>query len=353
MTSSIATALDPVALLGSLLHVPSPTGDVECAAGHLVAAAAEAGFDSHRDAAGNALMRWGDHAAGPGIMLLGHLDTVPGDIAVRVESGRLHGRGAVDAKGPLAAALSAVSRLPRSGTRAVTVVAVCDEEGDSLGARHLLSGASPSHLVVLEPSGSNAVTTGYRGCVRATIAIEQRSGHHAIPQSSAADRLVRVLHDLRRDAGGDEITGRAVDRTQVRINALTTSDDAFAERAAACLEVRLPQGVSVNGVVRAMRAAAVGSDLVIDSACEPVSVARTNPVARALARAIASTGARPRYTTKTGTSDLNVVLPVWRCPAAVYGPGDSSLDHTPDESIELDELRRGTDILEIALRSLS
>jgi len=73
---------------------------------------------------------------------------------------------------------------------------------------------------------------------------------------------------------------------------------------------------------------------------------------RALARAISASGGRPRYTTKTGTSDLNVVLPAWHCPAAVYGPGDCALDHTPRESIDIAELRTGTDVLEAALRAL-
>jgi LysW-gamma-L-lysine carboxypeptidase len=67
---------------------------------------------------------------------------------------------------------------------------------------------------------------------------------------------------------------------------------------------------------------------------------------------VSATGGKVRYTTKTGTSDLNVVLPVWGCPAAVYGPGDSSLDHTPNESIEIDELRRGSRILEMAVAAL-
>jgi [amino group carrier protein]-lysine/ornithine hydrolase len=46
------------------------------------------------------------------------------------------------------------------------------------------------------------------------------------------------------------------------------------------------------------------------------------------------------------------VWPAWRCGAAVYGPGDSSLDHTPRESMDLDDLRRGTAVLRHALQAL-
>ena len=40
---------------------------------------------------------------------------------------------------------------------------------------------------------------------------------------------------------------------------------------------------------------------------------------------------------KTGTADLNIVAPAWGCPALAYGPGDASLDHTPNEHIHLSE----------------
>ena len=54
-----------------------------------------------------------------------------------------------------------------------------------------------------------------------------------------------------------------------------------------------------------------------------------------------------------GTADMNVVGPVWKCPIPAYGPGDSSLDHTPDEHIEIEELETSIRILERALHALT
>ena len=51
-------------------------------------------------------------------------------------------------------------------------------------------------------------------------------------------------------------------------------------------------------------------------------------------------------------ADLNIVAPVWKCPALVYGPGDSALDHTPNEHIELEEYEKSIDVLSEALRGL-
>ncbi|QKK09717.1 MAG: M20/M25/M40 family metallo-hydrolase [Planctomycetota bacterium] len=65
------------------------------------------------DEAGNALAHRGPADAPVHIMLLGHIDTVPGDIPVRIAGGVLHGRGSVDAKGPLAAMLCRAARTCR------------------------------------------------------------------------------------------------------------------------------------------------------------------------------------------------------------------------------------------------
>ena len=48
---------------------------------------------------------------------------------------------------------------------------------------------------------------------------------------------------------------------------------------------------------------------------------------------------------KTGTSDMNVVGPVWGCPILAYGPGDSRLDHTPNEHVSVAEFLRSVEIL--------
>jgi LysW-gamma-L-lysine carboxypeptidase len=58
------------------------------------------------------------------------------------------------------------------------------------------------------------------------------------------------------------------------------------------------------------------------------------------------------FVVKTGTSDMNVVAPVWKCPIVAYGPGDSSLDHTPNEHVLLEEYWQAVLVLEQTLRNL-
>jgi LysW-gamma-L-lysine carboxypeptidase len=73
---------------------------------------------------------------------------------------------------------------------------------------------------------------------------------------------------------------------------------------------------------------------------------------RALLRAIRAGGGTPGFKLKTGTCDMNVLGPVWRCSMVAYGPGDSALDHTPNERIDIGELLRAVEVLAQGLEVL-
>ncbi len=109
VSSSVPTDADAVALLHGLVATPSISGDEQEAVAFLVSWMRRFGMEARIDATGNAVGIAGEGQ--PGIVLLGHIDTVPGAVPVRIDSGKLYGRGAVDAKGPLAAFAVAAARL--------------------------------------------------------------------------------------------------------------------------------------------------------------------------------------------------------------------------------------------------
>jgi acetylornithine deacetylase/succinyl-diaminopimelate desuccinylase-like protein len=80
---------------------------------------------------------------------------------------------------------------------------------------------------------------------------------------------------------------------------------------------------------------------------------RTIPLARAFISAIRATGGQPVFKHKTGTSDMNVVGPTWGQNIVAYGPGDSRLDHTPQEHIPIAEYIQAIDVLELVLKELA
>jgi acetylornithine deacetylase/succinyl-diaminopimelate desuccinylase-like protein len=79
---------------------------------------------------------------------------------------------------------------------------------------------------------------------------------------------------------------------------------------------------------------------------------KNTPLVRAFLSSIREREGRARFVLKTGTSDMNVVGPAWRCPIVAYGPGDSALDHTPDERISLSEYIQSVEILRSVLRTV-
>ncbi len=313
-----------------------------------------------RDAAGNLVARRGN---GPlSLLFLGHVDTVPGEIAVETRDGRLYGRGAVDAKGPLCAALSALLLMDPEIAERLTVRvvgAVGEEAPGSVGARHVLATLPPPELLVIcEPSGWDAVTLGYKGHLRLELSCERPSGHAAGPAASAADRLVEALARLRAGlagTNGDGADARAFDRLQVTVLDLSHHHDGLRERAAATVGVRLPPAWPPERLTERAGTLLASDDVEVraSEAVPAVRGERDSGLARAFRVAIRAEGGRPRSVVKTGTSDWNVVADAWPVPTLAYGPGDAALDHAPDEHLPLDDYDRGVRVLTRVLRRLA
>jgi len=343
--------IDGIALLTEMLRIPSVSGDERELAVWLVDALGDAGFDARLDEAGNVIALWGDGERE--VMLAGHLDTVPGAIPVRVESDRLYGRGSVDAKGPLAAAITAVSRQPRDGGVRYVIAGLVEEETSSRGARHLLAThAAPANLVVLEPSGWEGITIGYKGCVRLRWSVAQPSSHTAGAAPSAADhgvQFVRALQDHARTWSG---AAGIFDRLDVKVVSCATDGDGLEDTARFDVSLRVPPAYDLARLLDDVANVAGGGAIEVMSAERPVRVDRSSRLARSFVDAIRRCGGAPRFKLKTGTADLNILVPTWRCPGLAYGAGDSRLDHTPDEHIRLSELAHGIAVLDAALSTL-
>src|SRR5256886_16254718 len=93
----------------------------------------------------------------------------------------------------MAAAISAVARQPAGGGCRFTVIGAVEEEGSSRGARHLTSRRPPDQLIILEPSGWDAVTLGYKGSLKLRYRLSQPMSHGAGPNESAADKAVAFI----------------------------------------------------------------------------------------------------------------------------------------------------------------
>ena len=132
------------------------------------------------------LVRAPGSGGGPTLMLCGHLDTVgatgmPHPHAAREVEGRLHGRGAYDMKGGLAAALCACADVAGDGLRGdVVVAAVADEESESLGMLEVLGSVVPDAAIVCEPTDM-AIGVAHKGCVWFDVEIAGVAAHGSRP----------------------------------------------------------------------------------------------------------------------------------------------------------------------------
>ncbi len=342
-------------VLFDLVSTPSVSGSERAAAEVFVRHAIELGFDAEIDEAGNALAHRGAPDAPVHIVLLGHIDTVPGQIPVRVEDGELYGRGSVDAKGSLAAMLVGASRAVLPGDVRVTVAGAAGEEtAGSVGARHLAKQYRPSACIIGEPSGWDGVTLGYKGRLLAWARSTRTCAHTAGPEASAMDDLHEWWSAVRDSVGGFNVgRDRAFERIQANIRSWSSEDDGLIQSAELYAGFRLPIDAEPGAFADSLRACASDRVVLEFAGYEPaVRSDRNDPVARALSWAIREAGASPRPKLKTGTADFNVVAPVWGCPIAAYGPGDSTLDHTPEERLSIEEYHRSIGVLTRAVARL-
>ncbi len=345
--------MDEIAFLEQLVRIPSVSGCEAAAAAFLVDQMRQIGWPAYVDGAGNAVGTIGD--TGPLIVLLGHIDTVPGDVPVQIKDGRLYGRGAVDAKGPFAAFVCATARAVQSGTlgcRVVLIGAVEEETATSRGAHYVVDAYQPDFCVIGEPSGWDRITLGYKGRLLVHYRREQPAAHSAGALRAAPEFMVDFwMALLRRCAEYNVGRERRFDQLLPTLRRVASAGDGLQDWVEATIGLRLPEGIDPYALADELQVSVDDAVLTFEGACPAFRSSRATPLANAFVRAIRQAGGTPGFLHKTGTADMNVVGPAWRCPIVAYGPGDSQLDHTPDEHIMLDEYQRGIAVLADVLRN--
>lgn len=394
--------LAEIELVRGLVAVPSLSRHEAAASGWLADQMAARGLERcHVDGALNAVGELGEPEASRLVVLLGHIDTVPGNIPVRIEDdgsphGILHGRGSVDAKGPLASFVAAAARLGGDWARAhdlrVIVAGATEEEAASSRGAHFLlkrlngrDEPAPDFCIIGEPSHWHRVTLGYKGRLLIDLMARRPSSHTAGPEVGVgitAFDLWRRLEQVAERNGGRT----PFERVLPSLRSIGTTSDGLYDTVRADYGLRLPVDFSVAALVDELTSwfgtasadidGPLFSDLDPERAtgtirCEQghaglelslrgyevgVRADRHSPLVRAFLAAIRAAGGpevAPKFVVKTGTCDMNIVWPVWRCPILAYGPGDSTLDHTPEEHLDLNEYLLAVDTVELALRNLA
>ncbi|WP_138732538.1 M20 family metallopeptidase [Modestobacter excelsi] len=284
----------------------------------------------------------------PTIVLNGHLDTVgvagmSDPFSPRVEHDRLHGRGAADMKGGVAALVAAAGHLLATGAPVRPVLAlVADEEDASLGSEAVIAalpdlGVRPDACLVAEPTDL-ALSRSLRGFAVVRVTFTGRAAHTSQPESgvNAVTHLGRLLH-----AVDERAPAVRSDGSDLMVTVARGGESPFVvpDRAECLVEMRMAadrSSAEALGEVRAL--------------LEPAWQAEAELVAHRDGWRLDASGAAADLAARLGSALGTAVTfdapywmeaPLWQpvCPTLVCGPSGGGL-HAVDEWVDLGQVRR-------------
>jgi len=322
---------------------------------------------------GNITARWGE---GPrSLVFNSHLDTVsPGDpeewthppFDAVISGGSLFGRGAADAKGPLAAMIAALESLVLSGREpggSLVLMAVGCEESKGRGtAAEVEAGFAADAAVIGEPTGLD-VAVSHKGVLRARITVHGRAAHASAPRSglNAIAGMAPVVSALERL--GDRLAERQ-DRLLGKATIAVTEIEGgigcnvVPPACSVILDRRLLPGESPKAAMEEIERTVHGTigpgsdfrtEVEVISTAEASGTPESSPIVTASLRCrdaeLPESGRRPA-TGFPACCDMWHIRNRTDVPTVVMGPGSLEQAHTVDEHIPLDELERAAAVYE-------
>ncbi len=356
-----------VRFLTNLLGIYSPSGKEEDIANYLAEEMTKLGLQVGNDNVGNVIGVVGEGA--PVILLCGHMDTVAGHVPLRFDEGRIFSRGAVDAKGPLAAMVMAAALVGQDpGFKGrVLVVCVVEEEATSRGVRELIKeGIQADYAIFGEPSGVENITVGYKGQIQLKITCKTQTGHSSTPwlYDNALEKAYELWQQIKHSfpLTAHETPFNSISACLTKISG-GQANSVIPFESEMYVDIRVPPQLTSGQVlentlkiVEKYKTAnpQVKVKITLVDAVEPFEVDKSSPLVHALSSSIRKILNKPAMLLrKTGTGDMNILGKAMILPIVTYGPGDSHLDHTLDEHIVISEYLDSIQILKETILKLA
>jgi [amino group carrier protein]-lysine/ornithine hydrolase len=309
------------------------------------------GFESEIDSVGNVVASLGEKNGCAEILFCGHLDTVPGKIPVRVEKKILHGRGSVDAKGAMAAFVSgAIKAAPKLRNTHITLALTVEEELFSKGTKYVAGKFKPEFIIIGEPSNTNGITLGYKGSVRIKYFLKESMFHRSFPQKGVIEKTIDFWNQINKFCEEFNKNKNAFERVDFFVHSINSSTNGIEETVEAEIGFRVPMGFEKEKFGKLFQKKPEKSELKFLEFLQAYRSNKSNVLVNSFASAIRSIGEKPVFKVKTGTADFNILGPFHKVPIIAYGPGDSLLDHTPKECIDLNDYKKSIEVIEQVLR---
>lgn len=361
-----------VQFLINLLGIYSPSGKEEAIGNFLAEEMMKMGFQVGVDSVGNVIGVVGEGE--PVILLCGHMDTVAGHIPLRVEEGKIYARGAVDAKGPLAAMIMAAASVGKDSAfkGKILVACVVEEEATSRGIRHLITqGINANYAIFGEPSGVENITIGYKGQVQFRIVVKTDTGHASTPwlYDNALEKAYALWQQIKNaysyvpsDKQNGESPFYAVTACLTKLTG-GSANSVIPFESEMAIDIRVPPQFTTAQIIEQTQKIItqyqqsnleVAVKATVYDTVEPFEVKKTSLLVHALSAAIRKVRNKPAtLMRKTGTGDMNILGNAMNLPVVTYGPGDSHLDHRKDEHILISDYLDAIQIYKETLLKLS
>lgn len=304
------------------------------------------------------LIAWRTTGAGPHFAFAGHLDVVPpgngwtsDPFTPDIRGDLLHGRGAVDMKGAIAAFVAALADIPGDLPGTISLIITGDEEGPAiygtlaLMERMAAHGLRPDLCLVGEPTSSqrlgDVIKIGRRGSVNMWIKVDGVQGHVAYPHlaDNPIPRLVRLLSAIEAevlDQGTDWFQPSNIEITDIEVG--NTATNVIPSAAHARISIRFNDQHSGASLIDRITAIAAAEKGVVTAKIsgEPF-LTKPGALSDLVADAIRDvTGVEAELSTSGGTSDARFLSRL--CPVVEFGLNNATM-HKLDEAVGIDDLK--------------
>lgn len=311
-------------------------------------------------------------ASGGHFAFAGHVDVVPpgngwasDPFVPEIKGDLLHGRGAVDMKGSIAAFVAALHDIPKdAGT--ISLIITGDEEGPAIhGTRALIThmqkrGSIPDYCLVGEPTSVNRLgdmmKIGRRGSVNMWISVAGTQGHVAYPHlaDNPIPRLIAILAEIEAitlDDGTDWFQASNIEITDLNVGNKATN--VIPAKAEARLSIRFNDLQNGDALVLRLRELVErhGGTLTAMISGEAF-LTPPGALSAAISDAVeAVVGIAPEASTTGGTSDARFLTKI--CPVVEFGLCNATM-HKLDEAVAIADLSALTEIYRrVALKMLA
>jgi acetylornithine deacetylase/succinyl-diaminopimelate desuccinylase-like protein len=375
MTKTAKLLRDLIALPSvnpAFLPAKHPRAGEQRVAEFLAATAARAGLDVEFQAVApgrsNLLARLSPRGkARQRLLLAPHMDTVNAtdeQFMPRTRHGRLFGRGACDAKGSVAAMLTALCEVAQGRQRPteteIIFVALIDEEQGQAGSRSLVSRGLKADLAIVGEPTRSQVVTAHKGTTWLGLETRGKSAHGSSPElgRNAVHAMARVVEVLETDYAA-QLSRRChalLGCATISVGAICggTQANIVPDRCSILIDRRSLPGETEASVRREILGVLHRKNLTVTFTKDrlpPCLPLETDPSHPLVARFLKTVGQRKPVGVRF-FCDASV-LGHGGIPSVVFGPGDIAQAHTADEWISLAELERGKAFLLRFLQSFS